>query len=82
MLAIYTQSATVVPFTAAVTYEPPGMTGLQELQWLDNISKPRVRHYWCDAALLIQQQYMRRPILHGMHMLLQWHALVHVWFSF
>jgi hypothetical protein len=27
----------------AVTYETPGKTGLQDLQWLDNLSKPKVR---------------------------------------
>lgn len=35
----------------AVTYEPPGKTGLQELQYLDNISRPKVS---LEASLLLE----------------------------
>jgi hypothetical protein len=30
------------PLCPAVTYEPPGKSGVEELQWLDSMSRPKV----------------------------------------
>lgn len=36
------QSGLLLLLAAAVTYEPPGLTGVAHMQWLERLSSPKV----------------------------------------